>query len=277
MPAKLGVFDMDGTAYRNSLNIDLVERLRAMGFLGHIEFSEVDNAKKRWKDREGDDAYETYLQTLVRLIEAGAFRVRADVVSAVCDQLVFEQGQQLYEFTRELIATLRELDYTLIAISGSPKPVVEAFVRPLGFQHVCATEYEIADGRYTGRITALPVKDKMATLQALLDEYDATPEETVAVGDTFSDYGMLGLARYGIAFNPSRALKECVRKDSIGNWWRPLGIVTQRKDDISIMTFQDDLRMGSQLVESDLSRILPEPVAQRLAQRLGKLYQYREQ
>ena len=274
MATLLGVFDWDGTVYRNSANIDVIERLRAVDFLAHADFREVDAAKKRWKDREGDDAFETYTKTLVTLIEAGIFQVPADAVNAVCEELVAEQGRQLYEFTRELIATLRELDYMLIAISGSPKPIVEAFVKPLGFQHVRATEYEIADGRYTGRITALPVNDKAATLRELLLEYDARAENVIAVGDTLSDYGMLRASRYGIAFNPSRALKARIRKDGVGNYRSPLGIVTQRKDDIAISTFQNDWAGRPRLAETGLSNVLPPKVASRLAERLGKLYQY---
>ncbi len=274
MSVRLGVFDMDGTAYRNSLTIDLLDRLRAMGLLGHVNFYKVDEAKRRWKNREGDDTYETYLQELVRLLESGIFRVPVDVVSAICDQIVSEQGQQLYEFTRELIATLRELGYTLIAISGSPKPIVEAFVRPLGFHQVYATEYEVQKGRYTGKITALPVNDKAAVLRSLLLEYQASDQDLITVGDTLSDYGMLNLSRYAIAFNPSRALTHRVRQDRAGTTWRSLGVVIQRKDNITIATFHDNCYSGSRLVEVNLNRILPLDVADRLANRLGELYQY---
>ncbi len=276
MTPLLGVFDMDGTAYRNSLNIDLVERLRARGFLHHADFSEVDTAKKRWKDRESPDAFEAYNRALVVMLEADMFKVSMHVVAAVCDELVTEQGRQLYEFTRELILTLQELGGTLIAISGSPKPVVEAFVKPLGFTHVRATEYEVADGHYTGRITALPVNDKAGTLREILREYSVSPEHVVAVGDTLSDYGMLAASRYGIAFNPSRALKARIREDGVGIWSRPLGVVTQRKDDISISTFKNDHLFRPRLVEAGLSSILPPQVAKRLAERLGHLYQYDE-
>ncbi|MCE9586009.1 HAD family phosphatase [Candidatus Uhrbacteria bacterium] len=274
MKVRLGVFDMDGTCYRDSLTIDLFDRLRAKGVLKDERFRDVDRLKRLWKDRQTSDAYETYVRALVEIIENGAFSAPVSIVSSVCNELVEEKGRQVYEFTRELVTTLRDLGYTLAAISGSPRPAVEAFVRPFDFKIIRATEYEVVDGFYTGRIAARPVDDKATALQEIIDSCGAKAEDVIAVGDTGSDYGMLRAVGYPIAFNPSLALKRCIRSEGVPVWGRPIGIVTQRKDDVTIASFQPDQAYRPRLVECRLSHILPKDAAEKLGARLGSMYQY---
>lgn len=272
---KVGIFDVDGTIYRDSLNIDLIDRLRAMGALTGERFAKSDRLRRQWKNREGLDAYESFAEALVHVIEKErAFSCRADDVRRVCTDLVDEKGRQVYEFNRELIYALRELEYVLVAVSGSPKPVVDEFVRQFGFHHVRATEYEIVDGAYTGKILSLPVHDKAAAIREVLEQINAAPEDVIAIGDTTSDYSMLASVRYPVAFNPSRKLKQRIRDEGVGIWTRRPGIVTQRKDDISVMRFGNDLSYRPRLEECALDEIFPRDVSELLYKRLGSYLQY---
>jgi len=272
---RIGIFDVDGTIYRDSLMIDLIDRLRAMNLLTNECFATSDRLRRQWKDREAENSYESFAEALVQTIEQEqVFRCRSEDVRRICADLIDQKGRQVYEFTRELIYTLLELDYTLVAISGSPLPAVEMFVRQFGFQHVRATEYEMVDGAYTGKIMSLPVQDKAAAARQFLDKFGADFSNVIAVGDTISDYELLVKARYPIAFNPSRKLKTRIRSHGGVIWKRSFGVVTQRKDDIAVMKFGDDMFYRTRLEECLIREIFPRDVADRLSERLRSYIQY---
>lgn len=272
---RVGIFDIDGTIYRDSLMIDLIDRLRAMSILTNECFAKSDRLRRQWKDREGDNAYESFAEALVQTVEQEqVFRCRSEDVRRVCADLIDQKGRQVYEFTRELIYTLKELGYTLVAVSGSPLPAVDQFVRQFGFHHVRATEYELVDGSYTGKIISLPVNDKVAAAKQVLEQLGAQFSDVIAVGDTTSDFRLLSCARYPIAFNPSRKLKTAIRSSGVGLWERPFGIVTQRKDDIALMKFADDMFYRPRLQECSVRDLFPKDVSDLLSTRLRPYIQY---
>lgn len=105
----------------------------------------------------------------------------------------------------------------VIVASGSITPIVEAFVRKLGFGEAIATPVEERSGRLTGRLSgpSNTGKHKADGLKTLLNGEPLT----VAYGDTLPDLPMLEMASEAVAVYPDKALLEAARRRG----WRVLG------------------------------------------------------
>ncbi|KKT08939.1 MAG: Phosphoserine phosphatase, partial [Candidatus Nomurabacteria bacterium GW2011_GWB1_43_20] len=60
---KVAIFDIDGTIFRSSLLIELVEVLIEMGIFPVSARADYEKEKVRWLDRKGD--YEAYIMAVV--------------------------------------------------------------------------------------------------------------------------------------------------------------------------------------------------------------------
>jgi phosphoserine phosphatase len=120
---------------------------------------------------------------------------------------------------------LKRKGYYLLAISHSPKLIVDGFAYELGFDKSYGAFYATgATNRFTGDIEDEHViMNKAAILSRAVEKENLTLKGSIGVGDTESDITMLSLVDRPIAFNPNRALYRHAKKHS----WE---IVVERKD-----------------------------------------------
>lgn len=172
---KLAVFDIDGTVFRSSLLIELVEALIEAGvFAPHIAKFYVRD-KKRWLDRAGD--YETYIDSVVAAFKNNVKGVRYRDFLRVARRVVALHRNRVYRFTRDLVRVLRKKGYYLVAISHSPKGIVEPFARHLGFHKVYGILYEIdpKTRRFNGKMLYEKIiKDKASIVKRVLEKERTT-------------------------------------------------------------------------------------------------------
>jgi FMN phosphatase YigB (HAD superfamily) len=119
---KVAIFDIDGTIFRSSLLIELVETLIDRGLFKKDVRVKYLGKKELWENRKG--GYDDYINAMVEVflknikgISYSDFKDTADVVLA-------RNSARVYRFTRELIKDLKKKDYFLLAISHSPKGIV---------------------------------------------------------------------------------------------------------------------------------------------------------
>ncbi|MEK9180755.1 MAG: HAD family phosphatase [Patescibacteria group bacterium] len=221
---KLAIFDIDGTIFRSSLLIQLIEGLVSAGIFPRQAQKEVARDYLAWLNRRG--SYENYLKQVIDIhlkYLAGAWE--KDVLKVTREVVAF-QKDRVYRYTRRLIGILKKQNFFLLAISGSPVYIVEKFAGQLGFDAFYGTIYEVSAGRFTGkRLNADSFADKKTVIKNFIAEkkLDVDLKKSVAVGDTESDISMLSLVGQPIAFNPNRVLADHARKRG----WK---IVVERKD-----------------------------------------------
>lgn len=219
----VAVFDIDGTVFRSSLFLELLERLVERGILP-LDLKEVyHNEQKLWLDRQGE--YDAYVEKAVEAFLGSVKGVSFDEVSKVATELVGEKKNRVYRYTRDLIKSLKEKDYFLLAISHSPRFVLDEFCKELGFDKMYGFFYETGpSGNFTGEVADIEViRNKAAILQRAVRKENLTLEDSIGVGDTESDIPMLEMVEKPIAFNPNRKLLEHARKRG----WK---VVVERKD-----------------------------------------------
>lgn len=241
-PKPLAFFDIDGTFIRSSLLIELCRNLVHYGVFPSLVERELQETRVAWEERRA--SYHPYIMAVVEVFYRYLAGCSAAHVQYIGRLTAHEQCQRVYVYTRELITRLRAT-HTLVAISGSPETVVRPFTEQWGFDptNVFCSTAEIVDGRYTGARLIRMVEDgKQRFVDACLTRLpSATLTNSVGVGDTEYDIGVLERVAHPIAFNPTAKLAYAARERG----WR---IVVERKDAIWVNGYPiTDLATSSML------------------------------
>jgi HAD superfamily hydrolase (TIGR01490 family) len=217
-------FDIDGTVFRSSLLIELVEELVKAEVFPPEARDGYRDAHTKWRNREGD--YETYIKAVVTVYMHYIKGVHYGDLSDVGKRVVAIQSKRVYRYTRDLIAELKQKGYYIVAISQSPKTVLDAFCKAYGFDKVYGRIYEIGpQDRFTGVMTDVHLIENKATIVKRVFENNPnlTPQGSMAVGDTDGDISLLEAVEQPICFNPNQALYTVAKR----NGWQ---VIVERKD-----------------------------------------------
>jgi HAD superfamily hydrolase (TIGR01490 family) len=220
---RVAVFDVDGTIFRSSLLIEVVDRLIVVGAFSEKVRKEFEAQREKWLNREGD--YEEYIQAVVKSFLKHLKGVQYNVLSDAAEIVVKEHSKRVYRYTRDLLKELKSKEYFLLAVSHSPKTVLDKFCPHLGFDKVYGTFYETgAEGAFTGGIVDEHIIfNKAAVLKRAVEKEHLTLAHSVGVGDTESDIAFLELVAKPICFNPNQKLYRHARREG----WN---VVVERKD-----------------------------------------------
>lgn len=219
----IAVFDIDGTIFRSSLTIELVELLIERGLFPEEARSVYHRAHQDWLDRHGD--YATYAKKIVTAFEKYIKGLPYGDVADIAGEIIESKKHRTYRYTRDLIKDLKENGYYLLGISHSPKFIVDGFGYELGFDKTYGLFYESgASDRFTGEIADEHlIKNKATILKRVIEKENLTLHGSYGVGDTESDTSMLEMVETPIAFNPNRVLYRQAKQKG----WK---VVVERKD-----------------------------------------------
>lgn len=220
---KVAVFDVDGTIFRSSLLIQLVDKLIARGAFPADAQKVYEKQRAKWLDREGD--YQEYIEAVVRAFRAHLKGVHYGDLADAAKEMVDEQWKRTYRYTRDLISELKAKDYFLLAVSHSPKTVLDKFCPKIGFDKSYGIVYEIGpQDLFTGAIADEHlIYNKANVLKRAIEKEGLTLAHSIGVGDTESDISFLEMVAKPICFNPNMKLfREAKRQ----KW----DVVVERKD-----------------------------------------------
>lgn len=219
----VAVFDIDGTLFRSSLLIELVDELVRREIFPPEARNTYKDAREDWLNRKGE--YGPFIQRVVLAFGKHAKGTPYGEVADVAGEIIEAKRDRVYRYTRDLVEELKKDGHYLLAVSHSPKFIVDGFAYELGFDKSYGTFYETgASNRFTGEITDEHlIMNKSAILKRAIEKENLAIEGSVGVGDTESDISMLTMVETPIAFNPNRLLYRHAKK----NGWK---IVVERKD-----------------------------------------------
>jgi HAD superfamily phosphoserine phosphatase-like hydrolase len=120
---------------------------------------------------------------------------------------------------------LKGKGYYVVAISQSPKTILDEFCASYGFDKVYGRMYEIGPrDLFTGNVSELDfIADKAQVVARVLEKEGLSREGSIGVGDTDGDIPLLESVEMPICFNPNRGLYEYAQEKG----WP---IVVERKD-----------------------------------------------
>jgi len=220
---RLAIFDIDGTIFRSSLLIELVEKMIEVGLFPKNAKKEYEREHILWLDRKAD--YEGYINAVVKVFTKYLKGVSYKEFLKIGEQVVNDKKDRTYIHTRDLVEDLKKKGYFLLAISQSPKGILDKFCKQLGFDKVYGRIYELGpqDG-FTGKVTAEHlIANKANVVRRVLEKENVTLKGSIGVGDTEGDISFLELVDKAICFNPNEKL---LRYGKLHNW----DVVVERKN-----------------------------------------------
>ncbi len=222
-PRRVAVFDVDGTIFRSSLFIQLTEALIREGIFPPTLRGSYERQHKKWLEREGD--YDSYIGAMVEAFSREIKGVGYGEFADIAEEVVDLQWKQTYRFTRDLIKDLKAKGYYLLAISHSPKTILDKFCPRIGFDKAYGMVYELGPSdRFTGVvIDEHLIRNKAAVLKRAVEKEGLTLAHSIGVGDTESDIPFLEAVARPICFNPNARLFKYAKRMG----WK---IVVERKD-----------------------------------------------
>jgi HAD superfamily hydrolase (TIGR01490 family) len=207
MGRKFAVFDIDGTVIRWQLYHAIFNELVRQGSVPARVGNHIHAARMTWKNRKDSNSFKTYELALVESYTAALTDLTVVAYQRAVDSVFDEYKDQVYTYTRDLIADLKADGYLLFALSGSQHEIVNKLADYYGFDAALGLVYEQVDGRFTGKFSG-PLHAKGEALKRLVAEHRTDFTRSIAVGDSESDIAMLELVERAIAFNPSQGLLD---------------------------------------------------------------------
>lgn len=134
----------------------------------------------------------------------------------------------LQPFAPQLLASYRARGLRLVLTTTTPLDMVTPFAETLGFDAVIATRYEVAGGRYTGRLEEGFVwgLGKLQAVRRWAAEEGIDLAECAACSDSVFDLPLLSSVGEPHAVNPDPRLHlvAAARRWPIEHWDRPPGV-----------------------------------------------------
>ncbi len=220
---RVAIFDVDGTIFRSSLLIQVVNRLIEKKVFPPSTRRIYEREYERWLNREGD--YDAYIGAVVEAFVGHLRGVHYSELANAAEEVVDEQSKRVYRYTRDLLKDLKKRGYFLLAVSHSPKTVLDKFCPRLGFDKTYGMLYEIGPTEcFTGNITEEHlILNKAAIVKRAVEKEGLTLQHSIGVGDTESDISFLEMVAKPICFNPNSKLYQYAKRMK----W---GVVVERKD-----------------------------------------------
>lgn len=113
-----------------------------------------------------------------------------------------------------LVNKHRQQHDTLLIITATNSFVTKPIARVFDVDNILATEPEMKDGRYTGRVNGTPCfrEGKVQRLQAWLASRDETFKQTWFYTDSHNDLPLLELVDHPVVVNPDDILRQHARE-----------------------------------------------------------------
>jgi HAD superfamily hydrolase (TIGR01490 family) len=110
----------------------------------------------------------------------------------------------------DLLDRHRQQGDTLVIITATNRFITGPIAALYGIDHLLATEPEISNNRYTGRITGLPCfqEGKVTWLEIWLAEHEQTLEDSWFYSDSHNDLPLLGKVARPVAVDPDEILRQ---------------------------------------------------------------------
>ncbi len=220
---KVAIFDIDGTIFRSSLLIELTDALIQEGIFSKETKESYQEAYNNWLNRSG--SYDNYIHAVITAFIENIKGVKYDDFLEISKKVISFHGNRVYKYSRDFIEELKKKNYYLLAISHSPKILVEEFCEKMGFDKSYGRILEIDNQKkLTGEVLYLDfIEDKAEVLRRAIEKEKLSLKESIGMGDTESDIPFLEIVERPICFNPNQKLYDHAKEKG----WE---VVVERKD-----------------------------------------------
>lgn len=198
MKQRLICYDIDGTLTSEMLFVPLVTAEHRAGILSDQSYTSIAETLKLYKS--GQIAYEDAVQVLIEKHAAGLSGVELHKVEDHATEFVRGHNELFRPSMVSIIDVLKN-DSTQVVVTAEPLYLASAVIDHLSLDQAYATEYEVFDGKLTGKVAkSLAHRSQKAELLTNRTIY-------AAFGDSEGDIDMLARAKYPICVQPTDDLR----------------------------------------------------------------------
>ncbi|MFA6897811.1 MAG: HAD-IB family phosphatase, partial [Candidatus Paceibacterota bacterium] len=164
------------------------------------------SVQTNWLNRAGD--YDDYIMKVIEAFMRHLKGVSYRDFDRISKEVIARHQNRTYRYTRDLIKQLKKKGYFLLAISQSPKTILDKFCSKLGFDKVYGRIYELGPTDcFNGKVVDEHlIQNKATILRRAVERNGLTLKDSVGVGDTDGDIPFLELVAKPICFNPNSGL-----------------------------------------------------------------------
>ncbi len=111
---------------------------------------------------------------------------------------------------RQLVEQHRQQGNTLMIITATNRFVTQPIADNFGIPHLLATDPEMKDEHYTGRVQGTPCfqQGKVTRLQYWLNEHNDNLDDSWFYSDSHNDIPLLDIVTHPVAVDPDDALRQ---------------------------------------------------------------------
>ncbi|MBU3739326.1 MAG: HAD family hydrolase [Rhodoferax sp.] len=217
----LALFDLDHTLLSGDSDVLWCDFLMAQGLLDEADFG-LRNAAMDAAYRAGTVAPLDYANFYVGTLAGREPQAWEPVRQRFLDQ---EIAPRIPAAARELVRDHQSEGATVVLTTATNRYLTELTALHLGVAHLIATEPEVEQGRFTGRIRGVPNMraGKVERLNAWLAEQGRTlaTYRSAAYSDSINDLPLLQATDHPVAVDPDPRL----RQEAQARGWRILELV----------------------------------------------------
>ncbi len=129
---------------------------------------------------------------------------------------------------KETVRAIRKKGIRTALLTFIPTPLSELFKKDLGFDFITGTVLEVKNGKFTGKVLALP-EDKGREAMKLLAKAHISPDDAISIGDRKDDAKVFEKVRFGIAYKGDEAANKAARY-RIADFRELLAIIEKESD-----------------------------------------------
>lgn len=184
------VMDMDSTA----IQIECIDEIAKLAGTGELVSAITESAMR------GELDFEQSLRRRVSTLK----NAPESILQEVRSNLPLMPGLQ------ETLQTLQKHGWKTAIASGGFTYFADYLKALLNLDCAVSNQFDIENGKLTGLVKGdvVDAQYKARTLERLRDEYDITPENTIAIGDGANDLAMMNVAGLGIAFHAKPKVQQ---------------------------------------------------------------------
>jgi putative phosphoserine phosphatase/1-acylglycerol-3-phosphate O-acyltransferase len=217
--------DLDRTLLRRASGKALHDALVSEGLVDPGHRLPGDGLLYAFYDRFGENILAIALARAAALAARGW---RRDAVVRAGERAIPQLAELVAPFAPGVLADYRRSGHLLVLSTTTPEDMIRPFADALGFDDVLATRYEVADGRYTGRLEGGFVwgLGKLHAVRRWAAARDVDLADCHACSDSFFDIPLLASVGHPHAVNPDASLTAVAlaKRWPVEHWDRPPGV-----------------------------------------------------
>jgi HAD superfamily hydrolase (TIGR01490 family) len=209
MKKNLAIFDLDNTILNGDSDYSWIKFLIDIGYVDKQEY-EKKNQYFYDKYYEGNLDYDEWAEFALSTIKGKKPEDIEDLLSEFLSSVI-EPMINIYALR---LLHNHNNDIMLLA-SATNSVIVNPIAKRLGFENIVATEVEIIDGVYSGKVQDIPALgegklQKVREWMSISNIHDF--KNTTFYSDSINDFPLLSVVKNPVAVNPDDKLREECQK-----------------------------------------------------------------